>query len=165
MDTWQLLNVFIVVCSWDLITAGFMEKFLRFKRPKMKEAVCFLSTLLSMVEWSRSCSVVRSWQYLLSLNNGIFIISFGYCKREFRRSSSSALMQSSRKFTLLWPVNLTISERKMFAFLSLLTFVFLALWYVNFLVTNLKASTNYGFFSLWHIRLSSRCKMFHSKIT
>ena len=67
-DTWQLFNVFIVVCSWDLIKAWFMEKFLRFKRPKMKEAICFLLTLPLMREWSHSCCVVRNCQYLLSLN-------------------------------------------------------------------------------------------------
>ena len=34
----------------------------------------------------------------------IFVISFGYCKRECRRSSSSALSKSSRKIKLLWSV-------------------------------------------------------------
>lgn len=34
----------------------------------------------------------------------IFVISFGYCKRECRRSSSSASSKSSRKITLLWYV-------------------------------------------------------------
>ena len=69
------------------------------------------------VEPESSC-VVRNCQYPLSLDCGILIISFGYCKRECRRSSSSALSKSSRKLSLLWPVNLAISERKMFAFLS-----------------------------------------------
>ena len=30
-DTWQLLNVFIMVCSWDLIMVGFTEKFWAWK--------------------------------------------------------------------------------------------------------------------------------------
>ena len=57
-----------LTCSWDLITAGFMERFLWFKRSKMKEVICFLSTLPLIGEWSHSCCVVRNCQYLLSLN-------------------------------------------------------------------------------------------------
>ena len=30
-DTWQLLNAFIMVCSWDLILVGFTEKFCAWK--------------------------------------------------------------------------------------------------------------------------------------
>jgi len=30
-DAWQLLNVFLMVFSWDLIMVGFMEKFLAWK--------------------------------------------------------------------------------------------------------------------------------------
>ena len=38
------------------------------------------------------------------------------------------------------------SELTIFAFLSLLTVVFLALWFVNFFLTFFKASTSYGYF-------------------
>ena len=34
--TWQLLNVFIMVCSWDLIMVGFTEKFWAWKPKKVK---------------------------------------------------------------------------------------------------------------------------------
>ena len=50
--------------TWDPIIAGFFEKkFLRFKTRKMKEAICFLLTLLSMGEWSHSCCDVGNCQY------------------------------------------------------------------------------------------------------
>ena len=45
-----------------------MEKFSRFKSPKMKEVICFLSTLPLMRECSHSCCVVRNCQYMLSLD-------------------------------------------------------------------------------------------------
>ena len=62
-------------------------------------------------------------------------------------SSSSASSWSLRKFIPLWPVTLAIySELKIFAFFSVQTVVFLALWFVNFLLTFFKACTSYGYF-------------------
>ena len=43
----------------------------------MKEAICSLSTLSSMGEWSHSCCDVGNCQYLLFV-----IFSFGHCKRD-----------------------------------------------------------------------------------
>ena len=56
--TWQLLNVFIMVCSWDLIMVGFTEKFWTWK-PENDVGNCFFlfSTLSSM---GRPMCVVRA---------------------------------------------------------------------------------------------------------
>ena len=48
----------------------------------MKEAICFLSTLPSIGEWSHSYCDVGNFQYMLFLRAGVLIISFAYCKKE-----------------------------------------------------------------------------------
>ena len=65
---------------------------------------------MSRLRRSHSCGDVGNYQYLLFLSAGVFIISSGLnIVRESRsRSSSSASLWSSRKFTLLWPVTMTI---------------------------------------------------------
>ena len=43
--------------------AGIHGEIFEIQNPKMKEAICFLSTLLSMGEWSHSCCDVGNCQY------------------------------------------------------------------------------------------------------
>ena len=62
--------MFIIVCAWDPIIAGFMEKFLRFKTQKLRRKFAFFRRCH---RWVSGASVV----YLLFLSAGVFIISFG----------------------------------------------------------------------------------------
>ena len=84
-DTWQLLNVFIVVCSWDLIMVGFKEKFWAWKPESelssMGWRMWYGHVRVYWSEWSHSCCDVGNC-HLLFLSTGVFIISFGYCTGE-----------------------------------------------------------------------------------
>ena len=126
----------------DPIMAGFMKKSLIFKTRKWRRQFVFFWTLPSMVEWSYSCCDVGNCQYLLFV-----IISFGYCKREspslffvrFIVVVGEIYTSVACAFGDIWANNV--------CFLSLLTVVFLALWFANFFLTYFKASTSYGLFS------------------
>ena len=68
---WLVKRLFIVVCSWDPIIAGFKEKFLRFKTQKwMREFVFFRRCH----RWVSGASVV----YLLFLqeSSSLFFVGF-----------------------------------------------------------------------------------------
>ena len=68
---WLVKRLFIVVCSWEPIIAGFKEKFLRFKTQKWRREFSVFSWRCH--RWVSGASVV----YLLILSAGVFIISFG----------------------------------------------------------------------------------------
>ena len=67
-DTWQLLNVFIMVCSWDLIMVGFTEKFWAWKPESDGENLFSFITVidgLANVVRARSCLLERVEPQLL----------------------------------------------------------------------------------------------------
>ena len=115
-DTWQLFNVLSLSVPEILSRLDSWRTFLDLNARKWRRQFVFFWRC----HWCASGAtvVVLSETANICFLSTIFVISFGYCKRECRRSSSSALSKSSRKLSLLWPVNLAICERKMFAFLS-----------------------------------------------
>ena len=65
---WQLLNVFIMVCSWDLIMVGFTEKFWAWKPESDGENLFSFVTVidgLANVVRARSCLLERVEPQLL----------------------------------------------------------------------------------------------------
>ena len=93
-ETSQLLNVFIMVCSWDLITVGFTEKS-ELENLEMMAEIGLLWTLSSMgrpmcVVRAHSCLQERLEPQLSWCRKLLFafsqrwrvIISSGYCTRE-----------------------------------------------------------------------------------
>ena len=95
-DTWQLLNEFIMVCSWDLIMNGFTEKFWAWKQESDNRNwfsfvalfegpanVCGTHTFV-FTGASGATVVVASVEnsHSLFLSTGVFLISFGYCTGE-----------------------------------------------------------------------------------
>ena len=80
-----------------------------------------------------------------ALRYSLYHLALAYCRRE-----SSSLFFVGFIIVVLWPVTLAIYsnlfELTIFDFFSLLTVVFLALWFPNFFLTFFKASTSYGYF-------------------
>ena len=80
-----------------------------------------------------------------------FYYSFGYCKRDRVIVALLRRLHRSRWGNLylcaLWQSRYILNLQYISAFFSLLTVVFLALWFVNFFLTFVKASTtSYGYF-------------------
>ena len=67
---WLVKRLFIVVCSWEPIIAGFKEKFLRFKTQKWRREFVFF---WRCNRWVSSGALVV---YLLFFSAGVFIVSF-----------------------------------------------------------------------------------------
>ena len=111
----------------------------------MKVVICFPLTLPSMGEWSHSCCDVGNCQYLLFL-----IISFGYCKRVIVALLHQLHIVVEEIYTSvacgcfgdIWAYNVS--------FFSLLTVVFLVLWFINFFLTYFKVTTSYIYMDCFH---------------
>ena len=92
-DTWQLLNEFIMVCSWQPIMIGFTEKFWAWKHESddrnwfslvalSEEPVNMCGTDSFGASGATVVVMFVGNCHSLFLDNGVFIISFGYCTGE-----------------------------------------------------------------------------------
>ena len=114
-----------------------MEKFLRFKTRKKRRQFVFFrhyhrwlsgATVVVMSE-TASINIISQCSFLVL---GFSLFRLNIARESHRRSSSSASSSSLTKCEPLRPVTLAIySEVKIFAFFSLLTVVYLALWLAN----------------------------------
>ena len=95
-DTWQLLNEFIIVCSWDFMMTRFTEKFWTWKQESdgrnwfsfvaLFEApanVCGKYTFVFTGASGATVAVMSVGNsHSLFLSTGVFLISSGYCTGE-----------------------------------------------------------------------------------
>ena len=134
-----------------------MEKFLRFTTWKWKRQYVFFWRCCH--GWVRGATVVVMLE-TASINQINIILHF-LSAEVFIISFDLGLLQERVIFTLLGRLHCSCwgklylcglrhlaiySKLTIFAFFSLLTIVFLALWFVNFFLTFFKACTSYGYF-------------------
>ena len=157
-DTQEYQSIDIKIFETVLLKCRFWElKFLRIKTRKWRRKFVFFRRCQ---QWVSGATVVVMPETTASIKYNIcffcqrwgFYYSFGYCKRDQVIVALLRRLQRSRWGNLylcgLWQWRYIRNLQYIrFAFFSLLTVVFLALWFVNFFLTFVKASTtSYGYF-------------------
>ena len=132
-----------------------MEKFLRFKTRKWRRQFVFFRRChrwvsgATVVVMSETPSSIK-YNICFFLSSGVFIIHLDIV-REIESSSpffvGFKVVVEETYTSGLWQSRYILNLQYISAFFSLLTVVFLALWFVNFVLTVVKASTtSYGYF-------------------
>ena len=163
-DTWQLLNEFIMVCSWDLMMIGFTEKFWSCKTRKWRQELVFFPHSLQGAgqcvwyahvrvyrsEWSHSgCDVRRKLPFAFSQHwgflNFVWLLHwrvFAALPRRLHRNCQEIV-----RFGGLWPSQyLSVQHLPSLACLLLffyfIFFFFLVIFFVIVVVSSSSSSSS-----------------------